>query len=130
MNTRLKIRKNSSVKRNGFSYCIHPEIEARLEDIGDEGRLLRYLDSLGFKEKISLTAYDWSVELRKHEYHQKMNFFSSSCNLGKIFSNLSRSQPERIKNGKKGNQGYQWIFIPCEEDKLNVKQVEGTPVLF
>lgn len=121
---------NSSVKRNGFSCYIHPEIEERLEDAGDEGRLLRHLDSLGFKEKISLTAYGWSVELQKHEYHQKMKFLSSPCNLGEIFSKLSKSQPERIKKGKRGNKGYYWIFVPYEEDKLHVKRIEGTLVPF
>lgn len=121
---------NSSVKRNGFSCYIHPEIEERLEDIGDEGRLLRYLDSLGFKEKISLTAKGWSVKLQKHEYHQKMNFLTTSSSLGEIFSKLSKSHPERIKKGKRANKGYYWTFIPCEENKLHVKQVEGTPVPF
>lgn len=121
---------NSSVKRNGFSCYIHPEIEERLEDVGDEGRLLRCLDSLGFKEKISLTAHDWSVKLQNHEYHQKMNFLSTSSNLGEIFSKLSKSHPERIKKGKRANKGYYWTFIPCEENKLHVKQFEGTPVPF
>ncbi|MCC8148763.1 BT4734/BF3469 family protein [Akkermansia sp.] len=121
---------NSSVKRNGFSCYIHPEIEERLEDVGDEGRLLRHLDSLGFKEEISLTAHDWSVELQKHEYHQKMKFLSSPNYLGEMFSKLSKSHPERIKKGKRVSKGYKWTFIPCKGDELYVKQVEGTPVPF